>query len=95
VDQVSGTGLACNPLSALNALAVKNNIALVDRGACSSKTKVKNARDAGAKAVIVVDNVAGSPPVGLGDEPAINGDLTRSVVTPQDLTFKLLQDIGW
>ena len=28
-------------------------------------------------------------------EPAINGDLTHSVVTPQDLTFKLLQDIGW
>ena len=73
VDQVSGTGLACNPLSALNALAVKNNIALVDRGACSFKTKVKNAQDAGAKAVIVVDNVAGSPPVGLGDDPTVTG----------------------
>jgi hypothetical protein len=28
-------------------------------------------------------------------EPAINGDLTHSVTVPQDLTFKLLQDIGW
>ena len=28
-------------------------------------------------------------------EPAINGDLTHSVLPPQDLTFKLLQDIGW
>ena len=28
-------------------------------------------------------------------EPAINGDLTQSVIPPQDLTFKLLQDIGW
>jgi len=28
-------------------------------------------------------------------EPAINGDLTHSVKPPQDLTFKLLHDIGW
>jgi hypothetical protein len=28
-------------------------------------------------------------------EPAINGDLTQSVVPPEDLTFRLFQDIGW
>jgi PA domain len=28
-------------------------------------------------------------------EPAINGDLTQSVIPPQDMTFILLQDIGW
>jgi predicted lysophospholipase L1 biosynthesis ABC-type transport system permease subunit len=28
-------------------------------------------------------------------EPAINGDLTHSVVPPNDLTFKLLRDLGW
>jgi len=28
-------------------------------------------------------------------EPNINGDLTHSVTTPQDLTFQLLQDTGW
>lgn len=28
-------------------------------------------------------------------EPAISGDLTHSLLVPQDLTFKLLQDIGW
>ncbi len=28
-------------------------------------------------------------------EPAINGDLTQSVLPPQDLTFRLFQDIGW
>jgi hypothetical protein len=28
-------------------------------------------------------------------EPAINGDLTHSVLTPQDLTFALMRDIGW
>lgn len=28
-------------------------------------------------------------------EPSINSDLTHSVVTPQDLTFQLLRDVGW
>ncbi len=28
-------------------------------------------------------------------EPAINGDLTQSVLPPQDLTFRLFQGIGW
>lgn len=28
-------------------------------------------------------------------EPAINGDLTQSVIPPEDLTFRLFQDIGW
>jgi hypothetical protein len=28
-------------------------------------------------------------------EPAINGDLTQSVIPPQDMTFELLKDIGW
>lgn len=28
-------------------------------------------------------------------EPAINGDLTQSVIAPFDLTYRLLQEIGW
>jgi len=28
-------------------------------------------------------------------EPAINSDLTQSVLPPQDLSFRLFQDIGW
>lgn len=66
VDQPTGTGLACTPLDAVNAKAVKRRIALVDRGACGFVVKVKNAQDAGARAVIIVDNVAGTPPAGLG-----------------------------
>lgn len=177
VDQANGTGLACTPLSAVNATAVRNNIALIDRGGCSFKTKAKNAQDAGARGVIIANNAAGPAP-GLGDdptvtgvviptvsvsqangialkaqltrrsrttsgviadlgvngaqyagadlfgrallytpnpyqpgssvshydtiafrnllmEPAINGDLLHQVVPPADLTFPLLQDIGW
>ena len=169
-------GDACVPLSAAEKLAVNGNIALINRGVCGFTIKVKNAQDAGAKAVIIADNVAGSPPPDLGGadptitipsvritladgnlirtaltrrsrnksgvvatlavdgsqlngadafdrvqvytpnpfiggssvshydvgafpnllmEPNINADLTHSVVTPQDLTYKLLQDIGW
>jgi hypothetical protein len=177
VDQTNGTGLACTPLSAINALAVNGKIALVDRGGtCTFSQKAKTVQNAGAVGVIIVDNVAGSPPPGLGGtdptvtipavritlddgttfknamktrsrthsgvlveldlnpavfagadpagralvytpnpfqagssvshwdtgafpnllmEPAINGDLTHSVTSPQDLTFPLLRDIGW
>ncbi len=176
VDTGPNTGLACAPLSALNAAAVAGKVALVDRGTCAFATKVKAAQDAGAVAAVVVNNVAGSPPPAMGGtdptitipsamvtladggafksalatrsrlhsgmsanlglnlairlgadgsgrglmytpnpfvggssvshwdtsafpnqlmEPAINGDLTQSVLPPQDLTFRLLQDLGW
>ena len=61
---------ACSPLT--NAGAVAGNIALVDRGTCSFVIKVKNAQNAGAIAVLVADNVAGSPPAGItGSDPTI------------------------
>jgi hypothetical protein len=66
VDQANGTGLACTPLNATNALAVNGKIALVDRGVCTFPEKAKNVQNAGAIGMIVVDNVAGSPPPGLG-----------------------------
>ncbi len=56
----------CAPLTGANALAVNNNIALINRGVCGFTVKVKNAQDAGARAVIIADNVAGTPPAGLG-----------------------------
>lgn len=169
-------GAACSALSAATALAVNGKIALIDRGVCTFTIKVKNAQNAGALGVIIADNVAGSPPAGLGGvdptvviptvrvsladgntlkaalqfrsrthsgvwvnlgvdlavrsgadalgrallytpnpfqsgssvshwdtiafpnllmEPNINGDLTHSVTTPQDLTLQLLMDVGW
>jgi hypothetical protein len=62
-DGVAPTADACEPLVA-GSLAGK--VALVDRGLCAFTVKVKNAQDAGAIAVIAADNVAGSPPPGLG-----------------------------
>jgi PA domain len=65
------SGLACEPLSADAAAAIRGKVALIDRGSCAFVVKVKNAQDAGARAVIIADNVAlppGSGPVELGGE---------------------------
>jgi PA domain-containing protein len=61
---------ACSPIT--NAGAVAGNIAMVDRGTCGFIVKVKNAQNAGAIGVVVVNNVAGSPPAGMaGVDPTI------------------------
>ncbi|HEY9420634.1 MAG TPA: PA domain-containing protein [Thermoanaerobaculia bacterium] len=58
----------CSPIT--NDLAGK--IAVVDRGSCGFAIKVKNAQDAGAIAVVIADNAAGSPPAGMtGVDPTI------------------------
>lgn len=72
VDQENGAGLACAPLSAANAAAIKGNIALVDRGECAFVVKAKHVQDAGAKGMVVADNAPG-PVTGLGGgDPAVN-----------------------
>jgi hypothetical protein len=72
IDQPNGTGLACTPLNAANAKEVKSRIALVDRGVCGFVVKAKNVQVAGAKAMIVVDNVASNPPAEMsGVDPTI------------------------
>lgn len=44
-----------------NAAALNGNIALIDRGTCTFNVKVKNAQNAGARAVIIADNAPGAP----------------------------------
>ena len=58
----SSTTDACEPLVGFT----PGHIALIDRGTCNFAVKAKMAQDAGAIAVIIADNVAGSPPTGLG-----------------------------
>jgi len=60
----AGTSLGCAPFA--NAAALRNRVVLVDRGTCTFTTKTRNAQAAGARAVVVADNVAGGPPPGLG-----------------------------
>jgi hypothetical protein len=56
-------------------------IAVIDRGTCSFKTKTLNAQNAGATAVIIVNNVAGSPAPGLGDDATIVTPITIPTVS--------------
>ena len=67
--QADSPGVACTPLNAANAAAVRRNIALVSRGTCGFAVKVKNAQNAGAIGVIVADNAPG-PVTGLGGADA-------------------------
>jgi subtilisin family serine protease len=68
----TGVGTACAPLTP-DSLA--GTIALVSRGTCSFSQKSFNAEQAGAVAVIIVNNVAGDPvgmaSDGLPDQPTV------------------------
>ena len=56
-------------------------IALIDRGTCSIKAKTLNAQNAGAIAVIIVNNAAGTPAPDLGDDPSIVTPITISTIS--------------
>lgn len=81
LDTAGNLGLACTAFSALNAASVLGKIALVDRGTCSFKTKTLNAQLAGATAVVIANNAAGSPPPGLGDDATIVTPITIPTVS--------------
>ena len=69
-DGVGPATDGCEPFT--NAAAISNNIALIDRGgACGFTVKAAQAQAAGAKAVIIANNVAGSPPGLGGVDPTI------------------------
>ncbi|QDQ25911.1 peptidase [Chitinimonas arctica] len=94
-DQADGTGLACTPLTAANAVAVQGKLALIDRGTCTFSIKVKNAQDAGAIGVIIADNVAGSPPPGLaGSDPTITIPAARITKADADRIKTRLNSAG-
>jgi len=56
----SGTALS-TACTALAAGSLSGKIALISRGTCTFSAKIRNAQDAGAVAVLVVNNVAGDP----------------------------------
>ena len=59
VEQGAGTGAGCTAFSTANTTAVNGRIALIDRGVCGFAIKAKNAQNAGAIGVILVNNTAG------------------------------------
>jgi hypothetical protein len=82
VDQENGSGLACTALSAINQLAVRGNIALVDRGTCPFSDKAKVVQEAGAIGMVVADNAPGEVTGLGGEDPAITIPAVR--ITQQD-----------
>lgn len=58
-----------------------SKIAVVDRGTCSFKTKTLNAQNANAIAVVIVNNVAGSPAPGLGDDATVTTPITIPTIS--------------
>ena len=87
VDDGTGTNLACNAL--INPSTVAGKIALVMRGSCPGgfPTKIRNAQNAGAIAVIVINNVAGAP-VTMG---GVANDLTIPAIMVSNTTGDLLK----
>ena len=74
VDASDAAGTSTNDVcsTVLNPGAVAGKIALVDRGTCTFLTKVKNAQDAGAVAVIVANNSANTLVPMMGRDDAIH-----------------------
>jgi hypothetical protein len=62
-----GTAPVTDGCEAFPANFFNGNVALIDRGGCSFVTKVNNAENAGASAVVVANNVSGNP-ITLGDD---------------------------
>lgn len=71
VDQSDGSGLACTALDARNQIAVRGNIALVDRGGCEFVLKARHLQAAGAIAMLVADNEPGE----VADLPGSGDDI--------------------
>lgn len=79
----TATGLdstACNPATGT---PLAGDIALINRGTCTFSTKIRNAENAGAVGVLVVNNTAG-PPTAMGtdgtpDQPTIVGVMVSDV----------------
>lgn len=73
-DGTTADSLGCGAL--VNGAAINGNIAVVYRGTCEFSQKALNAQNAGARAVVVVNNTPGSP-ILMGE-----GTLGQSITIP-------------
>lgn len=80
--------LGCTNL--VNGAELAGHIALVYRGTCEFGMKALNAQNAGAIAVIIVNNISG-PPVGMG-AGAVGLDVTIPVVMVSDMDGATLRE---
>jgi len=74
IEVNDGSGLSSTDgcEAAANGAALNGNIALMDRGNCPFVQKALNAQDAGANAVIIVNNLPGDGPMQMGgSDPSV------------------------
>ncbi|UYZ59090.1 T9SS-dependent M36 family metallopeptidase [Hymenobacter latericus] len=93
VATASGTSeQGCTALS--NAGAIAGNFAVVYRGSCDFATKVLNAQQAGATAVIVINNAPGAPIV-MGGSPVAPVTVPAVMISQEDgAALRALLDLG-
>ena len=83
--------LACEPLQ--NAAALNGNIALVDRGTCFFVDKIRALQQAGARAVVVVNNVEG-PPITMSGTGDVSGFTIPAVMIGLSDGLRLKQHLA-
>jgi len=76
-----GVGTVTDGCEAFTPGFFAGKIAVIDRGTCSFKFKTAGAQNAGAVGVIIVNNAAGSPAPGLGDDATIVTPITIPTVS--------------
>lgn len=86
-DGVGVASDACEPLINAGADNVSDKIVLADRGACTFAAKVANAQAAGAKGVIIADNLPG------GSFPGMGGADPSITIPSMGITFELGQQL--
>ncbi|HLF25813.1 MAG TPA: S8 family serine peptidase [Anaerolineae bacterium] len=78
-----GQNLGCATFNITNTHVISGNIALIDRGTCSFKTKVLNAQIAGAIGVVIANNTPADP-ITLGDDSTI----TETITIPAQMVYQ-------
>lgn len=76
-DGTATPTLGCSAI--LNGSELSGKIAVIDRGSCNFTVKVKNAQNAGAKAVLVLSNANGTE---FGPEPGTMGGEDATITIP-------------
>ncbi|MDP6891904.1 MAG: S8 family serine peptidase [Verrucomicrobiota bacterium] len=86
IGEIKGKVVYADPPQACSALKntdeIKGNIAIINRGICFFFDKIKRAKDAGARAVIVVNN-EGGPPIPMGTSGGLV-DIPAVMITRRD-----------
>ncbi|HRH37691.1 MAG TPA: hypothetical protein PK760_05070, partial [Flavobacteriales bacterium] len=87
-DGTAADSLGCGAL--VNGSQIAGKIAVVYRGVCEFGAKAMNAQNAGAVAVVIINNVAGAP-VAMG-AGAVGANVTIPVVMISQASGELLRD---